>query len=178
MPTVVRRANAPAARARATVERARLQARRLRAAELFAQGMRPAQVARTLGVSKQSASRWQAAWEDSGSAALASKGPTGVKPRLSDQDLERLAQALGQGASARGFTGDAWTLRRIAVVVERQTGVRYHPGHLWAVLHQRLGWSVQRPVRRAAERNQAAVGQWVAQDWPRIKQTPVGAKPE
>jgi transposase len=82
MPTLIRRANAPAARA--TAERARLQARRLKAAELFAQGKRPALVARTLDVSKQSASRWLAAWQDGGTAALASKGPTGVKPRLSD----------------------------------------------------------------------------------------------
>jgi transposase len=63
-------------------------------------------------------------------------------------------------------------------LVARLTGVRYHLGHLWAVLHQRLGWSVQRPVRRAAERNQQAIRQWVEQDWPRIKQTPAGAEPE
>jgi transposase len=169
MPPMLRRANAPAGRARAAAERARRQARRLQAAELFAQGVRPAQVARTLGVSKQSASRWHAGWEDGGVQALASKGPTGVKPRLSDADLERVAQALGKGASAHGFPGDLWTLRRIATVIERLTGVRYHLGHLWAVLHQRLGWSVQRPIRRAAERDEAAIQRWVAEDWPRIK---------
>jgi transposase len=87
MPTLLRRANAPAARARAAGERARLQARRLEVAELFAQGMRPARVARTLGVSRQSASRWHAAWQDGGTEALHSKGPTGAKPRLSDLQL-------------------------------------------------------------------------------------------
>jgi transposase len=169
MPTMLRRANAPAGRARAAAERARRQARRLQAAELFAQGVRPAQVARTLGVSKQSTSRWHAAWEGGGVPALASKGPTGVRSRLSDADLERVAQALGKGASAHGFTGELWTLRRIATVIERLTGVRYHLGHLWAVLHHRMGWSVQRPIRRAAERDEAAIARWVAEDWPRIK---------
>jgi len=169
MPTMLRRANAPAGRVRAAAERARRQARRLQAAELFAQGVRPAQVARTLGVSRQSASRWHAAWEGGGALALASKGPTGVKPRLSGGDLERVAQALGKGASAHGFTGELWTLRRIATVIERETGVRYHLGHLWAVLHHRMGWSVQRPIRRAVERDEDAIARWVAEDWPRIK---------
>jgi transposase len=171
MPTLIRRANAPAARVRATAERANRQARRLQAAELFAQGMRPAEVARQLGVSKQTASRWHAAWTAGGAQALHSKGPNGVRPRLSDTDLHRLAVALDQGAEAHGFTGQVWTLRRIAQVVEREFGVRYHLGHLWAILHQRIGWSVQRPIRRATERDEAAIRRWVADDWPRIKQT-------
>jgi transposase len=178
MPTLIRRANAPAARVRATAERANRQARRLQAADLFTQGARAVEVARQLGVSKQSASRWHAAWTAGGALALHSKGPHGVRPRLSAADLERLAAALAQGASAYGFTGEVWTLRRIAQVVQRQTGVRYHIGHLWAILYQRMGWSVQRPVRRAAERDEAAIRRWVADDWPRIKQTPAGAKPD
>ena len=68
-------------------------------------------------------------------------------------------------------------LERIALVIERLTGVVHHPGHLWAILHHRLGWSVQRPNRRAAERDPAAIDRWVAAAWPRIKQMPIGAKP-
>lgn len=170
MPTAIRQADAPAARARARSERARRQARRLQAAALFAQDMRPAEVGRALGVSKQSASRWHTAWQRDGTAALTSKGSTGVKPRLCDADLRRVEQALLEGASAHGFTGELWTLARIGQLIQRLTGVRYHPGHLWAVLHQRLGWSVQRPLRRALERDEHAIARWVAQDWPRIKQ--------
>ena len=139
-------------------------------AALFAQDMRPAEVGRALGVSKQSASRWHTAWQRDGTAALTSKGPTGVKPRLCDADLRRVEQALLEGASAHGFTGELRTLARIGQLIQRLTGVRYHPGHLWAVLHQRLGWSVQRPLRRALERDEHAIARWVAQDWPRIKQ--------
>jgi transposase len=62
-------------------------------------------------------------------------------------------------------------------VIQRLTAVRHHPAHIWALLHHRLGWSVQRPVRRAAERDQDAIDRWVAQDWPRIKQTPNDAEP-
>jgi transposase len=86
-------------------------------------------------------------------------------------------QALLEGATANGFTGELWTLVRIAMVIERLTGVRYHPAWVWALLHHRLGWSVQRPKRRAAERDQVAIDRWVKECWPAIKQTPNGAEP-
>jgi transposase len=82
-----------------------------------------------------------------------------------------------KGATANGLVGELWTLDRLAMVIERLTGVRHHPAHVWALLHHRLGWRVQRPVRRAAERNQDAIDRWVAERWPPIKQTPNGAEP-
>ena len=173
MPTTTRHPRAPTA---ALHDRQQRHARRLQAAALFEQGLRPAAVARRLGVSRQSATRWHAAWTSGGTDALVSKGPTGPAPRLSAQDLTRIDSALRKGASAHGFTGDLWTLARIAEVIQRLTGIRLHPGYVWVVLRQRLGWSVQRPVRRAAERDEQAIARWVAQDWPRIKETPIGAK--
>lgn len=155
--------------------RQQLQARRLRAAELFAAGVHAAEVARQLGVSRQAASRWHAAWKAGGTNALASRGPTGPTPRLSDAQLVEVERALRKGAVANGFVGELWTLDRIALVIGRLTGVRHHPAHVWAILRYRLGWTVQRPRRRAAERDQAAIDHWVAADWPRIKKTPGGA---
>ena len=170
MPTVPRR---PAAQR----ERDRLQARRLCAAELFAAGVHQAEVARQLGVSAQAVSVWHRRWQASGTDGLRSRGPSGPAPRLSDAQLARVEQALLEGATANGFTGELWTLDRIAAVIERLTGVRHHPAHVWALLRHRLGWSVQRPKRRAAERDQDAIDQWVKRDWLRIKQTPNGAEP-
>ena len=170
MPTVPRR---PAAQR----ERDRLQARRLRAAKLFAAGARQAEVARQLGVSAQAVSVWHARWQAGGTDALRSQGPSGPAPRLSDAQLARLEQALLDGATANGFMGELWTLERIALVIERLTGVQHHPAHVWALLHHRLGWSVQRPKRRAAERDQAAIDRWVKERWPQILQTPNGAEP-
>ena len=149
--------------------RQQLQARRLRAAELFAVGVHAAEVARQLGVSRQAASRWHAAWKAGGTNALASRGPTGPTPRLSDAQLVQVEQALRKGAVANGFAGELWTLDRIVLVIGRLTGVRHHPAWVWAILRYRLGWTVQRPRRRAAERDQAAIDHWVAADWPRIK---------
>jgi transposase len=170
MPTIPRRPGAQQ-------ERQRLQVRRLRAAELFAVGVRQAEVARQLGVSRQAVNLWHAAWQSGGTDALRSRGPTGPAPKVSDAQLRQVDQTLLEGATANGFVGELWTLDRIATVIERLTGVRHHPAHVWALLRHRLGWTVQRPRRRAAERDQAAIDRWVAECWPRILQTPNGAEP-
>jgi transposase len=70
---------------------------------------------------------------------------------------------------ANGFDTDLWTLERVAVVITQLTGVRYHPGHVWVILRRRLGWTLQRPERRASERDEEAIQRWVTQEWPRIK---------
>jgi transposase len=170
MPTIARR---PAAQR----ERDRLQARRLRAAELFTAGVGQAEIARRLGVARQSVHLWHQRWQAEGVDGLRSRGPTGPSPKLSDAQLARVEQALLEGATANGFVGELWTLDRIAMVIQRLTGVRHHPAWVWALLRYRLGWSVQRPVRRAAERDQAAIDRWVKNDWPRILQTPNDAEP-
>jgi transposase len=158
-------------------ERDRLQARRQRAAELFAHGHTQAEVARRLEVSAQAVSVWHARWKEGGTEALRSRGPSGPAPRLSDAQLATIEQALVEGATANGFVGELWTLDRVAVVIERLTDVQHHLGHVWALLRHRLGWTVQRPRRRAAERDQAAIDRWVKERWPQILQTPNGAEP-
>ena len=158
-------------------ERAAREARRLQAAELFALGHSQAEVARTLGVSRQAVSVWHARFEGGGVDALRSRGPTGPDPKLSAAQLAQVEQALLQGAQANGFDTDLWTLERVAVVITQLTGVRYHPGHVWSILRRRLGWTLQRPERRASERDQEAIARWVQQEWPRIKKGPPQKRP-
>jgi transposase len=156
-------------RPRPAEERAALEARRLQAAELFAQGRTQAEVARELGVSRQSAHVWHARFTQGGVDALRSRGPTGPDPKLSAAQLAKVEQALLKGPMANGFDTDLWTLERVAVVITQLTGVRHHPGHVWSILRQRLGWTLQRPERRASERDEQAITRWVQQEWPRIK---------
>jgi transposase len=151
--------------------------RRLQAAELFQQGIHQAEVARRLDVSRQTASRWHQRWQADGTDGLRSAGPPGRTPNLSVAQLDTVEQALLQGAKAHGCGTDLWTLGRIAEVIWRTTGVRHHPAHVWKLLRHRLGWSLQRPARRAQERDEQAIRQWVARDWPRIKKTPGAARP-
>jgi transposase len=159
-PTAYRR-NARGLRDRQAFEGVRLQA-----GALFAAGRSQAEVARQLGVARQNVSRWHAQWRAGGPKALHNAGPTGPGPRLSDAQLAAIDQALRQGARAHGFDTDHWTLARITTVIEQLTGVAYHPGHVWKLLRHRLHYRLQRPARRAIERDEQAIARWVAEDWP------------
>jgi transposase len=165
------------ARQRGARQRAERQARRERAAELFAQGRSQAEVARELEVSRQSAGRWHAGWQAAGTTALQSRGPTGRPPKIPDSALEAIEQALLEGARAHGFPTDVWTLDRIAVVIQGLTGVQLSNPSVWRLLRNRLGWTVQRPQRQAKERDQEAIQHWVAHEWPRIKKGPTQNRP-
>jgi transposase len=159
-PTAYRR-NARGLRDRQAFEHVRMQA-----GALFAAGHAQAEVANHLGVARQNVSRWHARWQAGGLQALRSAGPTGPTPRLSDAQLAAIDQALRQGARAFGFDTDHWTLARVSSVIERLTGVGYHPGHTWKLLRHRLHYRLQRPARRAVERDEQAIARWVAEDWP------------
>jgi transposase len=166
-----------AAQKRAAQERIARQARRERAAELFAQGRTQAEVARELDVSRQSASRWHAGWQADGTAALRTRGPTGRRPKVPDTALQAIEQTLLEGALAHGFATDVWTLDRIAVVIQGLTGVGLSNPSVWRLLRGRLGWTVQRPERQAKERDEQAIQHWVAHEWPRIKKGPARNRP-
>jgi transposase len=84
---------------------------------------------------------------------------------------------FGQIKQAHGFATALWTLPRIAAVIERTTGVHYHPGHVWKILAA-LEWSLQRPARRARERNDEGRRLWRSKRGPAIKKTPGGEEPE
>jgi transposase len=163
-PTAYRR-HARGLRDRQAFERVRLQA-----GALFAAGRSQAEGAHQLGVARQHVSRWHAQWRAGGLDGLRSAGPTGHAPRLSDPQLAAVRQALRQDARVHGFDTDHWTLARVATVIEQTTGVGYHPGHVGELLRRRLGWRLQRPARRAVERDEQAIARWVERDWPRIRQ--------
>ena len=141
----------------------------MRAAELFEQGLTPAEIARRLGVCHQIVSDGRAAWRRSGQAGLRGAGRAGRLPKVNREQLDQVEAELAKGAEANGYGNDVWTLQRVAEVIERVTGVRYHPAHVWYILRDGLGWSWQRPARRAKERDDEAIQQWVNKRWPQLK---------
>jgi transposase len=154
-----------------------LEVRRQRAARLFAAGTETqGAIARRVGVSRQSVMRWYRAWRKGGRRALRTAGRAGRKPRLNATHLARVEAALRQGPRAFSFTTNLWTLPRVATVIKRLTGVQYHPGHVWRVLGA-LDWTLQRPAKRAKERNDAAIRHWVTTRWPAVKKTLGAAGP-
>ncbi len=150
--------------------------RRKQAARLFAKGETQGSVARQLKASRQSVSRWHRQWKSEGMAGLRAAGRAGRKPRLNTSQWRQVDAALRQGARQHGFSADLWTLPRIATVIERITGEKFHPGHVWKLLGS-LDWSVQKPARQARERSEEKVQYWVAVRWPAVKKTLGGGKP-
>jgi transposase len=154
-----------------------LRERRMRAAEMFDRGVRQVDVASELGVSQQTASKWHRAWSAGGHEALAGAGRAGRPARISGEQLAGIETELLKGPRANGFATDMWTLSRVAEVIERISGVRYSPTQTWTILRRRLGWSRQRPARKALERNDEAIEEWVKVEWPRIKRGPAAEGP-
>src|SRR5438876_7650964 len=134
-----------------------MEERRMRAADLFEQGVRPAEIARQLGVWHQIVSDWRAAWRRSGRDGLRAAGRAGRLPKLSRAQLDEVETALAKGAEANGYPKDLWTLQRAAEVIQRVTGVSYHPARVWYILRYGLRWTWQKPARQATERNDEAI---------------------
>jgi len=150
---------------------AELERRRRLAVSLLEQGMKPVQVAKSVGTSRASVTRWRQAYQAGGQKAVAAKPHPGKPLRLTVAQRRRLAKFLLQGARKHGYSTDLWTLARVAEVIVVNFGVEYHPGHVWYVLRS-MQWSSQKPERRARERNEEAIAGWRQEDWPRIKKRP------
>lgn len=154
-----------------------LERRRKQAARLFAKGeLSQAAISRQLKVSRMSVSRWYRQWKKSGSDALKAAPRAGRKPLLNARQLQRVQAALRKGARAHRFSADLWTLPRVATVIERITGVRYHPGHVWRILGA-MNWTVQKPVQQARERDPEKVDYWKTVRWPELKKTLLASVP-
>ena len=134
----------------------------------FGEGQSLSAVAAALQVSYDAVRVWFHKWQQGGAEAVCTQAPLGAKPRLSPEQVNQLEGALLEGPVRWGYKTELWTLARIADLVYTQFGVRYHPSHVFKLL-RRMGWSCQRPCRQAKERNEAAIEQWLREDWPRIK---------
>ena len=145
--------------------------RRLRAVRLLEQGCREAEVARRVGVHRVSVNRWSRQLATGGREVVRRAGRAGRKPQLNAEDRRRVVAGLKRGPEALGYETGLWTSWRVADLIERECGVRYTTVHVWRILRE-LGWSCQRPVGRALERNEKAVRRWKRVRWPEVKKTP------
>jgi transposase len=128
------------------------------------------ETARIVGVTPGAVTQWRQAYESGGEKALCAKPPPGRTPKLSAKQRLKLARLLLKGARKHGYATELWTLKRVAEVIGKHFGVRYDPSGVWHVL-KAMGWSCQRPERRARERDEKAIAQWRKKDWPRIKKS-------
>lgn len=152
-----------------------LQRRRSRAIALLKEGIAPVDVASRVGVDRRSVRRWKAAFRREGAAGIAAKPAPGRPGALTEHHQRRLERWLLKGARGCGFPTELWTCARVAHLIRDRLGVDYHVDHIGRLLRV-LGWSPQKPTRRALERDEAAIAGWIREDRPRIKKTPRAGK--
>jgi transposase len=145
--------------------------RRRRALELHEQGWSGNRIAEALGVTAGAVSQWLKRARTAGPEALRSHPPPGPTPKLTDVQRAALPAVLAKGAEAYDFIGNVWTTKRIAVVIKRMFGVSYHPAHVSRLMRQ-IGWTVQKPIQRARQRDEAQVTAWREETWPALSAKP------
>jgi transposase len=148
-----------------------LEVRRRIAAKLLQKGKGIREVACLVEASPSAVHGWKQLLDEGGLDALKAKPHPGRPGQLTAEQKTELEQKLRDGPLVAGFSTDLWTLERVAQVIERCFGVQYHPGHVWKILRE-IGWSTQKPERRARERDEEAIERWRGEDWPRLKKKP------
>ncbi len=153
-----------------------LEARRHRALKLLDEGRSLHEVGRLVGCAPISVMRWRDAREEGGVLALRVRVSPGRPPKLGVRQRQRLVKLLLQGAMTHGYRTEIWTTARVAEVIRKSFGVRFHRDHVGRLLHA-LGFTHQKPERRALERNEEAIERWKKEEWRRIKKKPHGWVP-
>jgi transposase len=148
-----------------------LEDRRRRALSLVDSGYTLNQAARQIGCSSSSVVYWFHARRRGGEKALHVRFSPGRPRKLTPRQERRLIQLLAQGPLKRGYRTNVWTSKRIAQLIDEEFGICYHPNHIGRLMF-RLGWSHQKPKKRAAERDPEKIERWKRKKWPRIKKKP------
>jgi transposase len=147
------------------------EARRYRAWELKQKGWTQTQIAEALGVTCGAVSQWFKIVREKGLNGLRSQKGGGPRPRLTEQQLQGLPELLERGSEAYGFRGEVWTRARVGAVIKQEYGISYSDRHVGRMLHK-IGWSLQKPVERASQRDEAAIARWSTETWPELKKKP------
>jgi len=153
-----------------------LEERRKRVLTFLKQKLSLHEIARRMGCHASSVLRWRDAFKKGGKDALKAKPVPGRPTKLTSKQKQRLVRLLIKGAIANGYRTELWTTKRISELIERQLGVKYHYNHVGKLLHQ-IGWSHQKPERRAIEREEEVIAEWKRSVWPHVKKTPQGWRP-
>jgi len=141
--------------------------RRVRAGRILQRGKAPAEVAQEVGVARQTVYTWKRVLDEGGIDALRQSRRTGPQSKLDEAALSRLREVLLENPTVHGFGTELWTLKRI----QRLFGVRHSEVHVWRLLGQ-LGFSSQKPEKRALERDDGAIRAWKRRTWPALKKKP------
>jgi transposase len=145
-----------------------LEYRRSLAVERVTEGYSTQEVSEFLGVDPSSIRRWLGAFRRDGHDGLTARPVPGRRPKLTATQEKIVLRWLSDPPTEHGFATDLWSAPRLAQLIAHAFGVRLHPHYLSAWLRER-GYTPQKPHRVHRQRDDEAIAQWLAHDWPRIK---------
>ena len=147
-----------------------LEKRRLKALELRRQGIKRTEVARIIGVARQTVMRWEKTVEAGGKKAILWNGGNGRPSRMSQAQKSELLQMILEGPEKHGFDTPC-TCRRVATLIRNKYGIKYHHDHVWKILRS-LRLSVQKPKCRSLARDEKKIKSWKKNSYPYLKKKP------
>jgi transposase len=153
------------------IDNKELERTRIKAVEMVLSGISNVEVAEELGLNPHTITDWLTVFRRQGMKGLLWKGKRGRPQKLDDEQREELKGILTRGPTAYGYSIGLWTLPRVANVITKEFGITYHEAHVWKVL-QSIGWSCQKPTKRALERDEFKIKEWKQKKWPAIKKSP------
>lgn len=145
--------------------------KRVRAGRLLQKGKKAAEIALDVGVARQTVYTWKAIFDEGGLDALRAVPLRGRPAQLDATQLDEVRRAVLQNPTEHGFGTELWTLKRVGVVIKRMHGIELSQTQIWRILGS-LGFSPQRPDKRAIERNEDVVRNWKRNKWPALKKKP------
>jgi len=148
-----------------------LEQRRFTAITLLKDGFLPGEISKRIGVDRRSVRRWKASYHKKGNLAITAIPVPGRPTKLGKSEQRKLEKALIKGAQSAGYPSNLWTGPRVARVIQKLFHITFHRSHVCRLLHD-LGWTPQKPERRAKERNERVITAWVKTDWEMIKKKP------
>ena len=149
-------------------DRKELERRRITAGRMFASGTSQYRVAQYFGVSTAATNQWYKAWKKHGKDGLKSKGPPGFSSKLTEKKKKKLKKLILAGPKKSGYLTDFWTIDRIRAVAKKKLGINLGYTRIWTTVIA-LGFSCQKPTRRAKERNENAIADWKQNTFPKLK---------
>jgi len=147
-----------------------IEARRRQSLRLLDEGYSLNEVGHMMSCAPSSVMRWRDALRAGGEAGLKVRFSPGRPPTLTAAQRSRVVKRLLKGAMANGFSTELWTCSRVAILIQKHCRVHFHRSHVARLLHE-LGFSCQKPERRALERDEARIQEWKRRDWPQVKKT-------
>lgn len=147
---------------------AELERRRRLAVERVKSGYSQQATADFLGVSKSAVSQWMKAYRKRGDAGLAAKPGRGRPRKLTKRQERTVLGWFTKSATEFGFANELWTAPRIAKLIRRKWGVKFHERYLNQWLAKRR-ITPQKPQRQPRERDEGTIQKWLRYDWPRLQ---------